>query len=168
MTAALLTFVMSPEVGSLVVSDGLGLADGDALGDPLRLPEADGDGEAVALAEDFALAWPALLSRCEPAACAVPPERDPDGLGVALGESDRLADGDELGGGEPPADRVQPGDGAADDRAEHDDKQSGRAREVPPRPGRYARLPRRAACWPGRGPVPGGRAPGTPRGSARP
>src|SRR5258707_15832145 len=114
MTAALLTFVMSPEasaaVGSLVVSDGLGLAEGDALGDPLRLPEADGDGEAVALAEDFALAWPALLSRCEPAACAVPPERDPDGLGVALGESDRLADGDELGDGDPPADGVEPGD----------------------------------------------------------
>src|SRR5258707_13853297 len=97
MTAALLTFVMSPEasaaVGSLVVSDGLGLGDGDALGDPLRLPEADGDGEAVALAEDFALAWPALLSSGEPAAWAVPPERDRDVLGVALGGSDRVRDG---------------------------------------------------------------------------
>src|SRR5260221_841903 len=111
MTAALLTLVMSPDasaaVGSLVISDALGLGVGDALGDALWLGEADADGEADALLEDF---WLAPLSKCEPAACAVPPEREPDGLGAGLAEADPLADGDELGDGDPPADGVEPGD----------------------------------------------------------
>ena len=115
MTAWLLILLGSPEasatVGSLVVSDGLGLGVGDALGDGDPLGEALGlaEAEGDALPDDFALAWPAPFSSREPKACAVPPDCDPDGLGVGLAAAEWEAAGEELGDGDGLADGLDPG-----------------------------------------------------------